>query len=40
MMNLITNEKTTERALRRSRRYARKSGRARFYHDSKAVWVV
>lgn len=33
MLNRNSNPKATERALRRSRRYARRNARARVYHD-------
>lgn len=35
MLNLTADKKSTERVLRRARRYARRGGRARFFHDSK-----
>lgn len=40
MLNGITNNKNQERALRRSRRYARKNGRVRFFRNGSATALV
>ncbi len=40
MLNTMTQSKNQERALRRSRRYARRNGRVRYFRNDSAMLVA